>query len=560
MRTLWRALRLLEIPAGRTCLAIAAATVTLGSALTLAGVSAWLIMRAFEMPPVLDLTVAVVAVRALGISRGVFRYLDRLATHDLALRGTVAARTTVYERLATGHPRAALGASRGGMLARTGEDIDTLGETVVRAVVPAAVAVLLSLAAVVALAVIAPAAALILALALIAAGVLAPLLAAGAARLREAEADRYRGEHRDAAMNVLDHAAELKVSGQFGAAVLRAETSLHNSDRSADRAAVSSAGAASVTPLAVGVSVIGALLIGMNLYATDSLSITSLGILVLLPLAAFEATSALPDAAVHLLRARQAAGRVMMLLDEATSVTAEGQGGRAHGHSIAAQQLHCGWGGTVASGPLTLNWPEGSRVLITGPSGAGKSTLLMTLAGLIPPVGGSAAAGGQPLDDWDPDTLRRTVTFFAEDAHIFATTLRDNLLVARPDATRENMVDAMQRVGLGDWLNELPDGLDTVLVGGDEALSGGQRRRLLLARALLSPASVLLLDEPTEHLDADDAARLLDALLDRDSGLVHHDRTVVVVSHQRPSRTIRASRDLECHDVTGAPDIARTSR
>ncbi|MBB3037376.1 thiol reductant ABC exporter subunit CydC [Hoyosella altamirensis] len=560
MRTLWRALRLLEIPPGRTCLAIAAATVTLGSALTLAGVSAWLIMRAFEMPPVLDLTVAVVAVRALGISRGVFRYLDRLATHDLALRGTVAARTTVYERLATGHPRAALGASRGGMLARTGEDIDTLGETVVRAVIPAAVAVLLSLAAVVALAVIAPAAALILALALIAAGVLAPLLAAGAARLREAEADRYRGEHRDAAMNVLDHAAELKVSGQFGAAVLRAETSLHNSDRSADRAAVSSAGAASVTPFAVGVSVIGALLIGMNLYATDSLSITSLGILVLLPLAAFEATSALSDAAVHLLRARQAAGRVMTLLDEATSVPAEDRDGHAHGYAIAAQQLRCGWGGTPAAGPFTLNWPEGSRVLITGPSGAGKSTLLLTLAGLIPPVGGAAAAGGQPLEDWDPDTLRRTVTFFAEDAHIFATTLRDNLLVARADATREDMVDAMQRVGLGDWLNELPEGLDTMLVGGDEALSGGQRRRLLLARALLSPAPVLLLDEPTEHLDADDAARLLDALLDRDSGFVHHDRTVVVVSHQRPSTTIRASRDLECHDFTGAPDIARTSR
>lgn len=539
MTTLSRALALLEIPKGRAVVAIIAATITLASALTLAGVSAWLIMRAFEMPPVLDLTVAVVAVRALGISRGVFRYLDRLATHDLALRGTVAARTSVYDRLARGNPRAALGASRGGLLARTGEDIDTLGETVVRCVVPIAVAVLLGIAAVGTMALIAPAAALVLAVALVAAGVLAPALAAAAARHREYDADRYRSEHREAAMNVLDHAAELQVSGQISESLNRADRAIGSAHRSVDKTAIAAAGAGAVTPIAVGASVAGALLIGMQLYGAGEIALTSLGILVLLPLAAFEATSVLPEAAVHLQRAQRAAHRVMALVDDAAEPpTAKEPARPPSGYELRVQDLRCGWDGSEKTGPFGFRWPAGSRILITGPSGAGKSTLLMTIAGLIPPISGSVTAGGVPLHEWEPAALRRTVSFFAEDAHIFATTIRENLRVGRSDATDAEMAAVLHEVGLGEWLGELPDGIDTMLSGGEEAVSGGQRRRLLLARAILSPARVLLLDEPAEHLDADDAERLLEELLDPASGLVASDRTVVVVSHLVPARTI----------------------
>ncbi|WP_278313552.1 thiol reductant ABC exporter subunit CydC [Lolliginicoccus levis] len=529
-RPTWKDLRrgvaLLDVPRDRTVLAILAATVTLGSALALAAVSAWLIMRAFAMPPVLDLTVAVVAVRALGISRGVFRYLDRLATHDIALRGTVAARTTLYRRLATGNPRTALAARRGQLLARTGEDIDTLGETVVRVLIPVAVALLIALIAVGGLVLISPLAAFILAIALLLSGAVAPALAARAATIREHDADQHRGEHRDATMTVLDHAAELRVTGQLRPTLDRAARSLRHTDRSIDRAATTTALASATTPLAIGASVIGSLLIGLELYGNGSLALTSLGILVLLPLAAFEATGPLPDAAIHALRARNASHRLLGLLDDARSGDVAPVAPGAPAAGLELRGLEHGWTSSLAP-PLDATWPEGSRVLVTGPSGTGKTTLLLTLAGLIPPIDGSVEPGGA--------ALRERSLFLAEDAHIFATTVRDNLLLARGDATDADLLEACEAVGLGEWLATLPDGFGTILDGGEDALSGGQRRRLLLARAMLSPASILLLDEPTEHLDAASALRLLDALLDRENGLIDARRTVVVASHLEPT-------------------------
>jgi ATP-binding cassette, subfamily C, bacterial CydC len=139
------------------------------------------------------------------------------------------------------------------------------------------------------------------------------------------------------------------------------------------------------------------------------------------------------------------------------------------------------------------------------------------------------------LQLFDEHELRAAVGFFAEDAHIFATTVRDNLLVARGDCPDHQLEDALRRVGLDTWLAGLPDGLDTILSGGAQALSAGQRRRLLLTRALISPARILLLDEPTEHLDAADAEPILRGLLDARGGLIEAERTVVVATHHLPN-------------------------
>ncbi len=133
-----------------------------------------------------------------------------------------------------------------------------------------------------------------------------------------------------------------------------------------------------------------------------------------------------------------------------------------------------------------------------------------------------------------PEEIASDAAFFAEDAHLFSTTVRDNLLVARGDAVDDELRDALDRVGLGDWLDSLPEGLATILIGGNAAVSAGQRRRLLLARALISTAPTVLLDEPTEHLDAADGSLFLTELL-TPGGFFPAGRTVVVATHHLPA-------------------------
>lgn len=539
-----RAVRLMELSPRRVLAAVVAGVATLGSALALAAMSAWLITRAWQMPPVLDLSVAVVAVRALGISRGVFRYLERLATHDTALRGTTAIRERLYRILAGGRPDAVAGLHRGDLLARTGADVDILGDVVVRALIPIAVAMVMALAAVGIIAPISLAGALILAAALLLAGVGAPLLAARAAARAEQAGSAAAVGYSASALLALDHAAELRVAGQLDAALARASRDQSDYVHAVDRAARPAAWASAATPLAVGASVLGALLVGIALYADGGMSPMALAILVLVPLAAFEATSVLPDAAIQLTRSRLAAARIMALLD-AAGPELDRAGRPVEDVEVSTTELAWGWpGGPALGAPLDLDAAPGARIAVAGPSGSGKTTLLMTLAGLLTPLAGEVRLGGRALAEYDEAELRGAVSFFAEDAHIFETSVRENLRVARGDAGDEEILAVLADVGAGDWLRELPAGLDTVLDGGAAAVSGGQRRRLLLARALLSPARVLLLDEPTEHLDAADGRALLRGLLDRDSGLLAPDRTVIVVTHQLPAET-RADQVLE---------------
>ena len=517
----------------RILAAIALGVLSLGSALALAGVSAWLITRAWQMPPVLDLSVAVVAVRTFAISRGVLHYCERLATHDTALRAAGTARAQIYSRLARGPAGAAVRLHSGELVARVGADVDELANVLVRAAVPIGVAAVLGLAATAVVAAISPPAAAVLAICLLIAGFVAPRLAGRAAALQEEVARQHHSDRDTAAMIALEHAPELRVAGALPDVIAESQRRQHAWGDALDAAARPAAIAEAVPTAAIGASVLGAVVAAIGLAHT--VAPTTLAVLMLLPLSAFEAMTPLPAAAVQLMRSRIAARRLLDLAPARPNPSENSASAPPAGTGRLSVDMCSGHVDAARPTRADLDLSPGARLAVTGASGAGKTTLLMTLAGLLPPLDGRVLLDGTDLSQFDEDELHRAISFFAEDAHIFATTVRDNLLVARGDCPDDELMAALDAVGLGPWHAGLPEGLSTVLTGGAQALSAGQRRRLLLARALISPARIVLLDEPTEHLDAIDAERVLCELLGPNSQLMSPKRTVVVATHHLPS-------------------------
>jgi ATP-binding cassette subfamily C protein CydC len=525
------ALALLRPRLPRILGAIALGVLSLGSALALAGVSAWLITRAWQMPPVLDLSVAAVAVRMFAISRGVLHYCERLATHDTAMRAAGTARVQIYQRLAGGPAAAAVRLHSGELVARVGADVDELANVVVRALVPIGVAMVLALAATAVVAAISPSAAVVLAVCLLIAGFLAPRLASRAAATQEDVARRHHSERDTAAMTALEHALELRVAGLLPDVIAESQRRQRAWSDALDAAAKPAAIAEAMPTAAIGASVLGAVVCGIGL--AHAVAPTTLAVLMLLPLSAFEAMTPLPAAAIQLTRSRIAARRLLELIRPGPDGSTAGVPTPVGPGRLTAD-VRCGHDAGAHSPRMQVDLPPGARLVVTGASGSGKTTLLMTLAGLLPALDGQVTLDGIALNEFSEADLRGAIGFFAEDAHIFATTVRDNLLVARGDCRDDELRAALEAVGLGAWLAGLPEHLSTVLTGGAQALSAGQRRRLLLARAVISPARTVLLDEPTEHLDVSDAEQILRELLAPGSPLMPPQRTVVVATHHLP--------------------------
>ena len=493
------------------------------SALGLAALSAWLITRAWQMPPVLYLSVAITAVRALGISRGLFRYLERLATHDLALGAMASARTRVYVALASGSPAYSVTLRRGDLLTRTGDDIDEIGNALIRGLIPIGVGLTTSVAAVIIMALVSPWAALVLAVALLVSGVLAPWLAARGSARSIADAAAATTRSAEATTTALWHASELVVARRRDAVLAAASTADREAVAAADRGVRWQAAAAAATPLSLGASVLAACVIGIHLagQVPGSLAEVSsghgltpmiLGVLILLPLSAFESTAPLTEAGVQLETSRQSAARVMALVD----------GAKATGASDADVPVH--------DGPVTLHadqmrwgWPDSGLL--------GKSTALAAIMGLLAPDDGSVLIGSVPVVELEPDAFHEQIAWLPQQPVIVPGTVADNLELFGA-LNRVGLARAAAATGFDEVLAALPDGLDTTLGAGGVGLSAGQRQRLALTRVLASPSPLLLLDEPTAHLDAASEVAVLTGLRDR----ARAGDTVLIVAHRDIAR------------------------
>ncbi|WP_216378163.1 thiol reductant ABC exporter subunit CydC [Arcanobacterium phocae] len=529
-QALKRAIALLDVDKKRFTWSVLAGSGAIGSSVGLGATAAWMIARAAQLPPVLDLSVASVGVRAFGIGKAIFRYLERIASHWVALHGMAKLRTHIYRQLANSSTDVVTSLNRGDLLTRTNADVDEVGLVVVQSLLPVAVAGLISLLTLGILGFLSPLIALIVAIALFFSGFVGPLCAMIGAKIAEQANIDTRAKLNEQALFLLENASTLRVSGMLNATAASQQSIEENMWRNRDSAARFTALASVIDMLALAVAVLGALLVGGIQISNGTLSEVNAVVCVLTPLSAFEATARLPRAFIQLTRSGAAAERIMAIIDRADESPAATLTPELSAHApLIATDLVAGWpGGPDVTTPISLRIYPGQTLAIVGPSGIGKSTLLSSLAGLIAPHSGSVTLDSYAVSDIARTSLSQHISFTAEDAHIFDTSIVENLRVSRADVSADETLELLKRAGLSSWLQDLPDGVDTELGANATTISGGERRRLLLARALASPASILLLDEPGEHLDPATADALIrDILCTADS-----EKTIVLVTHR----------------------------
>ena len=504
-----------------------AAVVCAGALLTVSG---YLVSRAAQQPEILLLTTAIVGVRAFAIARAIFRYLERLASHDLAFRTLTDLRVRFFRRLVPLVPGGLPGRGSADLLSRFVADADRLQDLYLRGIGPPVVAVLAGAAAIAAATIMLPAAGLAVAVVLVLAGVVAPPATRAVARRAGRRQAPARAALTTTMVEIAGGAPEIALAG-------REEDWERRAGAESARLGRVQRGDAAAAGLAVGAT---AALAAGAAAATAAVAIPAvhdgalagvlLAAVVLLAFASLEAVAPLSAAAASLDAVADAAARLEEVTERPVPVV-PGTGAPPAGDlELRGVRFRYGDAEPLVLDGVDLRLAPGRAIAIAGPSGAGKTTLAELLVRFRDPTAGSVALGGADLRGLDPDRVRAEVRLGGQDAYLFATSIRANVALARPDADDAAIAAALDAVGLGPWLASLPDGLATEVGEAGARVSGGQRQRIAAARLLLCDARHLIFDEPTTHLDPAGAEELLTGLAER----ARRDaRGVLVITHER---------------------------
>ena len=526
---LWKNLLVLRPWSPQFLKALAYGTGATIFAVALSALSGWLIVRASEQPPILYLLTAIVGVRFFGIGRAVLRYRERLHLHDAVFRATNSIRIRLWNGLLNrpeGWRRLARG---GGALERLVGDVDELRDIAPRVVFAPLTAFVTAVAACIATSILIPEAIWVqLGLCLIGL-VAAPAVALWADAAARARTVTLQSKAMASMAKLLGAARDLEANTSATPVVTRQRLLDAAAAGAARRSAWAQGLANALTALACAGSALWILHLAQGVPATVA------AVIVLMQLALLECFAAVNGSVQQFTAWRVLGDKVLPDLgsdsvdpgtegDSSTAVPAAPRPG-----SIELSGIHYRYpgGSREVLSSVDLSLEPGDWLAVTGPSGSGKSTLLGVLLGFLEPQAGEFRIGGRPASDFSREA--RGMAWCPQEAHLFDSTLRGNLLIARDRSnapSEAEMLAALEAVGLGGLVAELEDGIDTRIGNGGHRLSGGQRQRLAVARALLTEAGIVLLDEPTAHLDPAAGRQLM---ADLSVGLAG--KTVVVVTH-----------------------------
>ncbi|WP_127091122.1 thiol reductant ABC exporter subunit CydC [Aquabacter cavernae] len=528
---LGRLLGLAGAQRGWMLLAGLAACVTILASFGLMAVAGWFIASmaiAGVTTGMMNYFLPAAGIRFFAILRTGGRYLDRILSHEAVFRVVAHLRLWLFRRLIPLSP-GQLQDRRGADLASSLQaDIDTLQHAFLRLGTPLAVSLVCAVAIIAVLSLLHPPAAVVVAGLLLCAGGLVPALTRRAAARPSAETVHLRAELRVALVDLVQGAPDLRAAGAGGrqlAAIDGISGRLLEAQR---RAAAYGALAEAAFGLCASLALWGVAVLAIAGVTAGALAPAMAPALTLAALASFEAVATLPAAVQRWGEVMAAARRMFALADtppDVTSPVAPSPVPDDFSLRFSAVRLRYGPAAPFALDGLDLHIPSGRRIAILGPSGAGKSSIGRLLLRFWE-YDGDIRLGGHDLRLYRPEDLRALVGVAAQETHLFNSSIRANLLMAAPEADEAAMARALDAALLSDVVARLPDGLDTFVGEGGTRLSAGEARRLVLARALVREPRILVLDEPTENLDATTARRLLASL-----AMATHGRTTLLITH-----------------------------
>jgi thiol reductant ABC exporter CydC subunit len=529
--TLAALFRLAPAPRSRLALSVVLGALTVLFGVGLMATAGYLISRAAERPAVLSLMVAIVAVRFFGLGRPVVRYLERLISHDVALRVLARVRTTFYERIEPLAPTQLDGYRRGDLLSRMVADVDAMQNLYLRGVGPPLVALLAGAVSVGAAAAFLPAAALVLAVGLLVGGLAVPALGGFTARRAGQSQAPARGELTAEVVELVRGGPELVAFGSQQVRMDRVRGADRGLVKLARRDALAGGAADGLGMVITGLTVAGVLAVAVGAANDGRIDRVLIALLALLALASFEAVTPLAVAARELSKTLAAGRRVLELTDQAPAVAdpVDPIPAPVWPFAVELEGVRARYPGQPrpALDGVSLRLEPGERVALVGASGAGKTTITNLLLRFLDPESGRVTIAGCDLCRYRLEDVRRVFAVAGQDSHVFTASIRDNVRLANPGASDWEIEQALRRARVWDWASGLPEALDTVLGEEGQELSGGQRQRIVLARAFLAGAPVLVLDEPTAHLDPVTANELINDVL-----CAAVDRTVLLITHR----------------------------